>query len=99
MDDAEANRFTERLGLPGGWLDTSSSEAEIPESVSRLLEPASRKKTSVSEHQPSTHPDGSPISERVSPDVEPVLVSEDHAVTSSELADGPVRESYASVPG
>ncbi|BBU33492.1 hypothetical protein BTHE68_72260 (plasmid) [Burkholderia sp. THE68] len=98
MDDAEANRFTERLGLPGGWLDTSRSEAEIPESVSRLLEPASRKKTSVSRHQPSTHPDGSPISERVSPDVEPLFVSEDHAGTSSELADGPVRESYASVP-
>ncbi|CAB4051863.1 hypothetical protein LMG9964_05543 [Paraburkholderia phenoliruptrix] len=36
MDNVEANRFTERLGLPTGWLDTPRSEAEIPESVSRM---------------------------------------------------------------
>lgn len=99
MDEVEANRFTERLGLPSGWLDTPRSEAEIPESVSRLLVPASRKKTSVFEHQPSTHPDSSPISARVSPEVEPVLVSEDHAsATSSELAEGALGEDNASVP-
>jgi hypothetical protein len=46
MDDAEANRFTERLGLPTGWLNTPRSEAEIPESVSHLLLPASRGKSS-----------------------------------------------------
>ena len=99
MDDAEAHRFMERLGLPGGWLDTPRSEAEIPESVSRLLVPASRKKTSFLEHQPSTHPDGSPISARVSPEVEPVLVGEDHAdFNSSALASGAVRESNALAP-
>ncbi|MFM0498472.1 hypothetical protein [Paraburkholderia caledonica] len=42
LDSVEANRFTERLGLPTGWLDTPRSEAEIPESVSNLLTPASR---------------------------------------------------------
>jgi hypothetical protein len=42
MDDAEAHRFTERLGLPNGWLDTPRSEADIPESVSGLLLPSPR---------------------------------------------------------
>lgn len=42
MDDAEAERFTERLGLPSGWLDTPRSGADIPESVALLLAPASR---------------------------------------------------------
>ncbi|SDR61186.1 hypothetical protein [Paraburkholderia tuberum] len=52
MDDVEANRFTERLGLPTGWLDTPRSEADIPESVSRLLAPASRGRSSVEQHEP-----------------------------------------------
>jgi hypothetical protein len=52
MDDVEANRFTERLGLPTGWLDTPRSEAEIPESVSRLLTPASRGRGFVERHEP-----------------------------------------------
>ncbi|BBQ02440.1 hypothetical protein BSFA1_75680 (plasmid) [Burkholderia sp. SFA1] len=34
MDEAEANRFTERLGLPTGWLDQPRSAADVPESVS-----------------------------------------------------------------
>jgi hypothetical protein len=46
MDDAEAHRFTERLGLPTGWLDTPRSKMEIPDSVSQLLLPTSRGKTS-----------------------------------------------------
>jgi hypothetical protein len=52
MDSVEANRFTERLGLPPGWLDTPRSEAEIPESVSRMLTPASRGRASVQQHEP-----------------------------------------------
>jgi hypothetical protein len=52
MDSVEANRFTERLGLPVGWLDTPRSEAEIPESVSRLLTPASRARASAQQHEP-----------------------------------------------
>ncbi|MGF6472953.1 hypothetical protein QFZ91_005463 [Paraburkholderia sp. JPY419] len=51
MDDAEANRFTERLGLPTGWLDTPRSEVEIPESVLRLLTPASRGRGSVAQQE------------------------------------------------
>nr|WP_082664907.1 hypothetical protein [Burkholderia ambifaria] len=52
MDSMEANRFTERLGLPSGWLDTPRSEAEIPESVSRMLTPAPRGRVSVQQHDP-----------------------------------------------
>ena len=37
IDDAEANRFTERLGLPTGWLDIPRTVTDIPESVSDLL--------------------------------------------------------------
>jgi hypothetical protein len=51
MDSVEANRFTERLGLPRGWLDTPRSEAEIPESVSLLLTPASRGRVSGQQHE------------------------------------------------
>jgi len=43
MNDAEANRFTERLGLPTGWLDVPRSVTDIPESVSDLLIPPSRR--------------------------------------------------------
>jgi hypothetical protein len=52
MDDVEANRFTEGLGLPAGWLDTPRSEAEIPESVSLLLTPASRGRATVEQREP-----------------------------------------------
>jgi hypothetical protein len=52
MDSVEANRFTERLGLPPGWLDTPRSEAEIPESVSRMLTPAARGRVSAQQHEP-----------------------------------------------
>jgi hypothetical protein len=60
MDNAEANRFTERLGLPTGWLDTPRSEAEIPESVSQLLLPASRGRASILGKQASTLVDQDP---------------------------------------
>ncbi|MFP3647277.1 hypothetical protein [Paraburkholderia sp. SIMBA_054] len=63
MDSVEANRFTERLGLPVGWLDTPRSEAEIPESVSRMLTPAARGRISVQRHEPhaaATKNDGAP---------------------------------------
>jgi hypothetical protein len=52
MDGVEAHRFTERLGLPVGWLDTPRTEAEIPESVSRMLAPASRGRVSAQQHEP-----------------------------------------------
>jgi hypothetical protein len=41
LDDAEANRFTERLGLPTGWFDVPRTETDIPKSVSELLIPSS----------------------------------------------------------
>jgi hypothetical protein len=41
MDDAEASRFTERLGLPTAWMDIPRSVTDIPESVSALLDPQS----------------------------------------------------------
>jgi hypothetical protein len=52
LDTIEATRFTERLGLPAGWLDTPRSEADIPKSVSRLLAPASRGRASVEQNEP-----------------------------------------------
>jgi hypothetical protein len=63
MDSIEANRFTERLGLPPGWLDTPRSEAEIPESVSRMLTPASRGRVSAQQHEPlaTATDDGAPV--------------------------------------
>jgi hypothetical protein len=51
MDSVEANRFTERLGLPSGWLDTPRSEADIPASVSHMLAPASRGRASAQQHE------------------------------------------------
>lgn len=49
LDTVEANRFTERLGLPAGWLDTPRSEDDIPVSVSvsRMLAPAPRGRASA----------------------------------------------------
>jgi hypothetical protein len=72
MDEAEANRFTERLGLPTGWLDQPRSEAEIPESVSVLLAPASRARANAREQAlhagtlDANAPDVSPPSLRAS---------------------------------
>jgi hypothetical protein len=51
MDGVETNRFTDRLGLPTGWLDSPRTEAEIPESVSRLLAPAPRGRASVQQQE------------------------------------------------
>ncbi|MBN3760843.1 hypothetical protein [Burkholderia sp. Ac-20365] len=52
MDSAEANRFAARLGLPVGWLDIPRTEAEIPESVSRMLAPAPRGRAAVKQDEP-----------------------------------------------
>ncbi|SOE96688.1 hypothetical protein SAMN05414139_09672 [Burkholderia sp. D7] len=52
MNDAEANRFTERLGLPPGWLDVPHSVTDIPESVSDLLIPPSRRDASAQQELP-----------------------------------------------
>lgn len=52
MDSVEINRFTERLGLPVGWLDSPRTEDEIPESVSLMLAPAPRGRTSVEQREP-----------------------------------------------
>ncbi|WP_240057408.1 hypothetical protein [Paraburkholderia azotifigens] len=51
MDSVETNRFTERLGLPVGWLDSPRTEAEIPESVSVMLAPAPRARARASVKQ------------------------------------------------
>jgi hypothetical protein len=53
MNDAEANRFTERLGLPIGWLDIPRSVTDIPDSVSDLLVPPSRRPASDQQELPS----------------------------------------------
>ncbi|SAL69041.1 hypothetical protein [Caballeronia humi] len=81
MDDAEANRFTERLGLPTGWLDTPRSEAEIPDSMSQLLVPASRAKASQTQRLPVTAIEESPEADV---DVENMRSSPAPASTSAE---------------
>jgi len=60
MDSVEAHRFTDRLGLPAGWLDTPRSEGEIPESVSRMLTPTPRGRVSEKDEQvaAATNDDG-----------------------------------------
>jgi len=60
LDAVEANRFTARLGLPSGWLDTPHAEDDIPASVSRMLAPASRARVSAQQHDslaPATNDD------------------------------------------
>jgi hypothetical protein len=52
MDDAEANRFTERLGLPTDWLDVPRLVTDIPDSVSGLLNPPSRRHASDQQELP-----------------------------------------------
>ena len=52
MDDTEANRFTERLGLPTGWLDVPRSVTGVPESVSELLAPPLRHASAQQELPP-----------------------------------------------
>jgi hypothetical protein len=52
LDDAEANRFTERLGLPTGWLDIPRTLTDIPESVSNLLANPSSSQASAQQKKP-----------------------------------------------
>jgi len=52
MDDTEANRFTERLGLPTGWLDVPRAVTDVPESVLDLLIPPSRDHVSAEQEPP-----------------------------------------------
>jgi hypothetical protein len=54
MDDAETSRFTERLGLPSGWLDVPRVVTDIPESVSALLDPQSGRPASDQQELPAT---------------------------------------------
>ena len=53
MDEAEARRFTDRLGMPVAWLDVSRTVADIPETVSALLDPQASRSPSV-QRKPST---------------------------------------------
>jgi hypothetical protein len=98
MDDVEANRFTERLGLPNGWLDTPRSETEIPESVSRLLLPASRGRASEQEEPSSMRAvEAASDSARAPSEKEPIVDShQDDPVT--ELAGPSLEESDTSFP-
>ncbi|MFM0632318.1 hypothetical protein [Paraburkholderia xenovorans] len=53
MDDAEASRFTERLGLPTAWLDVPRSVTDIPQSVSDLLDPQPGRPASDEQDRPA----------------------------------------------
>jgi hypothetical protein len=52
LNDVEANRFTERLGLPTGWLDIPRTVTDIPESVSDLLANPSSSHASAQQKTP-----------------------------------------------
>jgi hypothetical protein len=55
MDDVEAQRVTDKLGLPSGWLDIPRELADVPEAVIRLLSTSSRGRSA--QPQPdSLHP-------------------------------------------
>ncbi|MGF6574876.1 hypothetical protein ABH945_007004 [Paraburkholderia sp. GAS333] len=56
MDDTEAQRFTERLGLPSGWLDVPRAVTDVPESVSALLDPQSGRPASAQQASLATEP-------------------------------------------
>ena len=60
LDDAEANRFTERLGLPTGWFDVPRTETDIPKLVSELLIPSSA-------HHAGTQEELQPVAESKTP--------------------------------
>lgn len=54
MDDAEANRFVERLGLPTAWLDVPRLVTDIPEPVTALLDPQSGRSAPDQQELPAT---------------------------------------------
>ncbi|WP_232478131.1 hypothetical protein [Caballeronia calidae] len=43
MDDVEARRVTDKLGLPAGWLDKPRKPTDVPEAIADLLSPPSRR--------------------------------------------------------
>jgi hypothetical protein len=95
MDEAEANRFTERLGLPTGWLDQPRSEAEIPESVSVLLAPASRARASAQEQVSRAATDDAGASDVLPPSLR---ASETPSATSASELEPVVFEPQLSSP-
>src|ERR1700675_915545 len=52
MDDAESKRFTDKLGLPTGWLDIPREPTDIPNAVAGLLAPPSRRQVSPTAEPP-----------------------------------------------
>jgi hypothetical protein len=52
MDDAESKRFTDKLGLPTGWLDIPREPTDIPNAVAGLLAPPSRRQVSPTVESP-----------------------------------------------
>lgn len=52
MDDVESKRFTDKLGLPTGWLDIPREPTDIPNAVAGLLAPPSRRQVSPSVEPP-----------------------------------------------
>jgi hypothetical protein len=52
MDDAESKRFTDRLGLPTGWLDIPREPTDIPNAVAGLLAAPSRRQVAPTVEPP-----------------------------------------------
>jgi hypothetical protein len=53
MDDTESKRFTDKLGLPTGWLDIPREPTDIPNAVAGLLAPPSRRQVSATVEPPT----------------------------------------------
>jgi hypothetical protein len=81
MDDAEANRFTERLGLPTAWLDVPRSISDIPESVSARLDPLSGRPASDLQEVPAAKRPGAAVA-RKSAGRKAMAASDRHAAPS-----------------
>ncbi len=84
LDDAETNRFIERLGLPAGWLDVPQIAADIPLSVATLLLPASRRHAAAQEN---VLPVPQPKTAQAKPEGEKVRTARVQHASAADAAD------------
>jgi hypothetical protein len=76
LDDTEATRFTEVLGLPAGWLDTPRQSGDVPPAVEEMLTPASRARVAAQAADTTPQQEASPITNGFALDVTEASESE-----------------------
>src|SRR3984893_6227563 len=84
MDDAESKRFTDKLGLPTGWLDIAREPTDIPKAVADLLAPPSRRQVSPTVEPPIV---AEPAKRAPAKGTEKVRAAREAALTPMALAD------------